>query len=128
MLEELRKKPLFLKEAYAFWGAVAVTALIAAVWLVNLSARFSETASSPSSVSGSSSAFGQFFGQLKSNITASWQQRTSPADSVSADQDDEAAALTAASSTDTPVSATAIIIATTSARTVEIATTSATRP
>lgn len=40
MLDELRRKSPYVKQSYAFWGAVGVTSLVVVGWIASLPVRF----------------------------------------------------------------------------------------
>lgn len=40
MLDELRRKSPYVKQSYAFWGAVGVTSLVVVGWVASLPVRF----------------------------------------------------------------------------------------
>lgn len=121
MLEELRKKPKGLKEAYAFWGAAIFTGLVAIVWLASLPVRFSaiDTAEQVENQAETNSAFSQFFGQLKENITGTWQQNKEALEDLSGVNQVTATSTAATSSVS---STSSIIIATSSEKSILIGT------
>jgi hypothetical protein len=130
MLEELRKKPRALKEAYALWGSLALTALVALVWTVSLPTRFSETdALQVSGETQAAGAFSQFLNQIKTNVSETWNQgktAVSGLESMSSpDQSTSTPASTASTTTTTSSpKGPAALIATSSSSSVKVATSS----
>lgn len=64
MLEELRRKPKPIRNLYAFWGAVLLTALIGGIWLLATVVKFSATETTEG-ITNTTSAFSQFIDRLK---------------------------------------------------------------
>jgi len=77
MLDEIRKKPQYVKQGYAFWGALLVTTIVVVVWIFSLTIRFEEVDIYTESESNidTTGAFSQFWGELKSKAGSVW---TSP--------------------------------------------------
>ena len=69
MLEELRKKPKSLRNQYAFWGALLLTLVIGAVWVVALSVRFGSEPVVPTEIKENSGAFSQFYKEATANLS-----------------------------------------------------------
>ena len=65
LLEDIRKKPKPVRDQYAFFSALAITAVIAGVWALSIPARFSETAISADGIEEQTGAFSKYFGELK---------------------------------------------------------------
>ncbi len=134
MLDELRKKPRGLKEAYAFWGAFTFTGMITAVWLASIPLRFSDT--EVEGTTQTAGALSQFFEQMKTNISGTWQENKRAFEGSGGEEG--AADTIASSSSGTAIStssdagagteaAAPVLIATSSPRYVEIATSSVPR-
>lgn len=120
MFEELRKKSKGTKDAYAFWGAFIVTALVGIIWVASLSVRFSEvgTVANVETATNGDGAFAQFFEKMKENVSATWQQNREAIEDLGQEAPPEAPAATS-----TATSSPAVIVATSSQRTILIATT-----
>ena len=91
MLDEIRKKPQYVKQNYAFWGALLVTGVVAVVWVFSLSIRFEEVdvyTVESSNNPDSSGAFSQFWGELKDKAGSVWT--APPEELMSADTSTEA--------------------------------------
>jgi hypothetical protein len=130
MLEELRKKPRALKEAYALWGAVALTALVALVWTVSLPTRISDTdALEISGETQAAGAFSQFLDQIKTNVSETWNQgkaALSGPESMSSttDQASSTPEATVSGNATSSLNGPDVIIATSSSSSVKVATSS----
>ncbi len=124
MLEELRKKSSPLKEAYAFWGAFLVTALIGVIWLIVLSVNLSQNKPFTELEEGRerAGAFAQFFGQMKENVSNAWQENKEVINNLSTETTEENSENVATSTPATGVTGPAILIATSSQKDIKIAT------
>ncbi len=133
MLEELRKKSPSLKQAYAFWGAFLVTALIGVMWLIVLSVSLSENKTFTELEEGRQrvGAFAQFFGQVKENVSNAWQQNKEVINNLSTEtgegsvsgEEDGTGATTSTTTLNTSSTSSTILIATSSQKDIKIATT-----
>lgn len=127
MLEELRKKSKGTKDAYAFWGAAIVTGLVALVWTVSLPVRFSEvgTVANVETAAGGDGALSQFFSKMKENISDTWQQNKEAFGGLEEGEEETPDDPAESETTSLPPdNVNAIIIATTSDRSIMVATTS----
>lgn len=78
MLDELRQKSSGAKNTYAFWGALMITGLIAAGWLVSLPIRFNEVASEVEGVDQTASSLSEFLGEIKKEAGAALASSSLP--------------------------------------------------
>ena len=134
MLDDLRKKSPSIKEAYAFWGALLLTVLIGAIWLIVLSVNLSQNETFAELEEGKerAGAFAQFFGQIKENISNSWQENKEVISNLSAETTEEnnggeGENVSTSTATSTPTASTsggAILIGTSSQKDIKIATSS----
>jgi hypothetical protein len=97
MLDQLRNKPKPVREKYAFWGAIATTAVIALVWGLSLSAKFNnldsnnvETAEAEKQESGG--AFSRSFSDAKSGMASAWEAFTTSKDNLVVEEEVKAEA------------------------------------
>ncbi|MCB9818645.1 hypothetical protein H6788_00480 [Candidatus Nomurabacteria bacterium] len=134
MLDDLRKKSPSIKEAYAFWGALLLTVLIGAIWLIVLSVNLSQNEAFAELEEGKerAGAFAQFFGQIKDNVSNTWQENKEVLNNLSAetatknsegDEENESTA-TATSTPTVSTTGSTILIATSSQKDIKIATSS----
>jgi len=133
MLDDLRKKSPSAKEAYAFWGALLFTVFIAVIWLIVLSVNLSQNKTFAELEEGKerAGAFAQFFGQIKENISNSWNENKEVISTLSAETTEEnnggeGENVSTSTATSTPTASTsgsAILIGTSSQKDIKTATT-----
>jgi|GEM_PF-1021238 len=69
-IESLRTKPVSVRNRYAFWGALAVTALITVLWLTTLPARFDDAvALQKEAQAESDSSFAAPFARMRETVS-----------------------------------------------------------
>ncbi len=72
-IESIRKKPKHIRNAYAFWVALAVTLIIALFWFTTLPATFSNTPATSTTEQieaiGQESSFFHTLGELKGSLS-----------------------------------------------------------
>lgn len=133
MLDDLRKKSPLLKQAYAFWGALLITFIIGGIWLLITTVSFSENNTLAELEEGRerAGAFAQFFGQIRDNISNSWQENKEVLKNLSDENIEKEAntgaiptSIAATSTVSTTSTGTVILIATSSPSDIKIATTS----
>lgn len=134
MLDDLRKKSPLLKEVYAFWGALLLTSLIGLIWLVVQYINLSQNDSFYELEEGRqrAGAFAQFFGQMKENISNTWQENkeiinelsTEGLEENTAPSDDTNATSTATTTPSTNTTTYEVQIGTSSKKDIKIATSS----
>lgn len=69
-IESLRQKPTHIRNAYAFWIALAVTLLIAFLWSTTLPAKFSNTSATSTAIQNEEqgSSFFHTLSELKDGV------------------------------------------------------------
>lgn len=128
MLDDLRKKSPRTKESYAFWGSFLITAIVGGVWLASLPVRIGEVQPIlPEEDTQTAGAFSQFFSKVKENASGIFDKENmelisgSSTESVS---NDTKSSPEPTISTSSNSKQSVILIATSSAKTIQISTSS----
>lgn len=92
MLEELRKKPKYLRRNYAFWGASIITLFIIVIWSIALLVSFEKTDAISSNEQGEKvqGAFSNFLVDFMERVNSVWQNEknlTKPGSNTSSNED-----------------------------------------
>ncbi len=93
LIENIRQKPKRIKDQYAFYGATAITGIIAIIWAISVPAGFEKNNESQDMVDENNRpAFSTFFGQMKdqfAGLRTSLDELASSTEEFVADQEQE---------------------------------------
>jgi hypothetical protein len=73
-LDKLRQKPKIVRQQYAFFGALTLTAVVAGVWTLSLPARFAGVGEVATATDEAAPPFAHIFGELKDRFGAAKNQ------------------------------------------------------
>lgn len=129
MLEELRKKPKSVRSLYAFWGAAGITSVIAGIWVLFLVINFDQFEGlNIEPTEQTAGAISQYLSRARERFNLDEEMETEQQGGAETPAPDPSANLPTATATSSPQrdNYAAIIIATSSAESIRIST--STRP